>query len=60
VKADTLGIWSTGDKVPARGGMTGRPRTSRPLALRARRDASHWLQLDQPERINALLLDFLK
>ena len=22
--------------------------------------ASHWLQLDQPERVNALLLNFLK
>lgn len=22
-------------------------------------DAGHWLQLDQPERINRLLLDFL-
>ena len=23
-------------------------------------NASHWLQLDQPERVNTLLLDFLK
>ena len=23
-------------------------------------DASHWMQLDQPERVNALLVDFLR
>ncbi len=23
-------------------------------------DASHWMQLDQPERVNALLFDFLR
>jgi pimeloyl-ACP methyl ester carboxylesterase len=61
VQADTLGIWSTGDRYLLERGMTesaqhveGRWRYERI------EDAGHWMQLDQPERINALLLDFLK
>jgi pimeloyl-ACP methyl ester carboxylesterase len=60
VQADTLGIWSTGDRYLLERGMTesahhveGRWRYERV------EDAGHWMQLDQPERVNALLLDFL-
>jgi pimeloyl-ACP methyl ester carboxylesterase len=31
----------------------------RPVALRADRGASHWMQLDAPARVNDLLLEFL-
>ena len=34
------------------------PTTSRPWRYERIEGASHWLQLDEPERVNALLLDF--
>jgi pimeloyl-ACP methyl ester carboxylesterase len=55
-----MGIWSSGDdylleEPMVRSGehVTGGWRYERIEG------ASHWLQLDEPERINALLLDFL-
>jgi pimeloyl-ACP methyl ester carboxylesterase len=60
VAAPTLGMWSSGDDYllewrMLRSGdhVTGGWRYERI------EDASHWLQLDQPDRVNALLLDFL-
>jgi pimeloyl-ACP methyl ester carboxylesterase len=60
VKADTLGLWSTGDVYLLEHGM----KESGAFVEGSWRyerveDASHWMQLDQPERVNALLLDFL-
>jgi pimeloyl-ACP methyl ester carboxylesterase len=60
VQADTLGLWSTGDAYLLEHGMKG---SGAFVEGRWRyehiEDAGHWMQLDQPERINALLLDFL-
>jgi len=60
IAAPTMGLWSSGDDYLLEGPMkesgahvTGGWRYERID------DASHWLQLDAPERVNALLLDFL-
>jgi len=60
IAAPTMGIWSSGDdylleEPMVRSGehVTGGWRYERIEG------ASHWLQLDDPERVNALLLDFL-
>ena len=60
VQAPTLGIWSTGDQYLLESGMvrsedyvTGSWRYER------MEGASHWIPLDQPERLNTLLLEFL-
>jgi pimeloyl-ACP methyl ester carboxylesterase len=60
VEAPTLGLWSTGDdyllEEPIRASgehVTGGWRYERV------EDASHWLQLDRPDRVNELLLEFL-
>jgi pimeloyl-ACP methyl ester carboxylesterase len=60
VKADTLGIWSTGDAYLLEDGMKGSGAFVEGRWRYERiEDAGHWMQLDQPERVNALLLDFL-
>jgi pimeloyl-ACP methyl ester carboxylesterase len=60
VQAQTLGIWSTGDDylneepmLRSKDMVTGGWRYER------FEDASHWIPLDQPERLNKLLLEFL-
>lgn len=60
VTASTLGIWSSGDNyltedrmLRSAGHVTGQWRYERIEG------ASHWLQLDRPEQVNDLLLDFL-
>jgi pimeloyl-ACP methyl ester carboxylesterase len=61
IAALTLGLWSTGDDYLLEGPIrqsgehvTGGWRYERV------ENASHWLQLDRPERVNELLLDFLR
>jgi pimeloyl-ACP methyl ester carboxylesterase len=61
VAAPTLGMWSTGDEfllerpmVESAEHVTGGWRYERVDG------ASHWMQLDAPERINELLLEFLR
>jgi pimeloyl-ACP methyl ester carboxylesterase len=60
VDVPTMGIWSSGDNYLTEDGMirsgehvTGTWRYERVEG------AGHWLQLDQPDRLNELLLDFL-
>jgi pimeloyl-ACP methyl ester carboxylesterase len=60
VAAPTMGLWSTGDNylteepvIRSAQYVTGGWRYERI------EDASHWLQLDAPERVNELLLEFL-
>lgn len=60
VRAPTLGVWSSKDAylteaqmVHSREHVTGRWRYERIEG------ASHWLQLDQPEQLNRLLIEFL-
>ena len=59
VKADTLGIWSTGDLYLTEEAMT---RSEQRVQGRWRYEqlgGSHWVPIDQPDRLNRLLLDFL-
>lgn len=61
VKADTMGLWSSGDAYLLEAQMTGSSAFVEGKWRYERIEgASHWMQLDQPQRINELLLDFLK
>jgi pimeloyl-ACP methyl ester carboxylesterase len=60
VQAQTLGVWSTGDDYLNEEPML----QSKDFVKGGWRyerfdDASHWIPLDQPERLNTVLLDFL-
>jgi pimeloyl-ACP methyl ester carboxylesterase len=60
VKAPTLGIWSTGDAYLTESQMTAsKAFIEGEWRYERLENASHWMQLDQPERVNALLLDWL-
>jgi pimeloyl-ACP methyl ester carboxylesterase len=55
-----MGVWSTGDFALAEAGMTGSARyVTGPWRYERIEDAGHWLQLDAPNKVNDLLLDFL-
>ena len=59
VKADTLGIWSTGDLYLTEEAMT---RSEQRVQGRWRYEqlgGSHWVPIDQPDRLNRLLAEFL-
>lgn len=60
VQAPTLGIWSTGDHYLTESAMT-RSASCVTGGWRYERfeGASHWVPLDEPDRLNSLLLDFL-
>jgi pimeloyl-ACP methyl ester carboxylesterase len=60
VRAPTLGIWSSGDDYLTEQAMTasGNYVTGGWRYERVER-AGHWVPLDQPDRLNALLLEFL-
>jgi pimeloyl-ACP methyl ester carboxylesterase len=60
VAAPTLGLWSTGDSYLREEPMrhSGNHVTG-PWRYERIDGASHWMQLDAPGRVNALLLDFL-
>jgi pimeloyl-ACP methyl ester carboxylesterase len=60
VAAATLGLWSSGDNYLTEHRMI-RSREHVTGAWRYERieGASHWMQLDDPDRVNELLLDFL-
>jgi pimeloyl-ACP methyl ester carboxylesterase len=60
VAAPTLGLWSTGDIYLAEDAMTrSAEHVSGPWRYERIDGASHWMQLDQPERVTALLLEHL-
>jgi pimeloyl-ACP methyl ester carboxylesterase len=60
VAAPTLGIWSSGDNYLIEGPMLrSAEHVTGPWRYERIEGASHWLQLDAPDRINALLLEFL-
>ncbi len=60
VLAPTLGIWSTGDLYLTERQMTASAdRVAGDWRYERIEGASHWIPLDQPERLNALLLEFL-
>ena len=60
IQAPAMGLWSSGDIAVTEGAMTG---TAAFVAGSWRYQrieaAGHWLQLDAPDRVNRLLLDFL-
>lgn len=60
VPAPTLGVWSSKDAYLTEAQMVrSQAYVTGPWRYERVEDASHWLQLDQPERLNRLLLEFL-
>ncbi|AOS61967.1 alpha/beta fold hydrolase [Actinoalloteichus hymeniacidonis] len=60
VLAPTLGIWSSGDKALTEEGMAESGRHVKgPWRYERIEDASHWIPLDAPEKVNELILGFL-
>jgi len=61
VDVRAMGVWSDGDVFLTEESMTGSARyVNAPWRYERVNEASHWLQLDRPELVNALLLDFLR
>ncbi|MFJ3586723.1 alpha/beta fold hydrolase [Streptomyces sp. NPDC090127] len=55
-----LGVWSSGDRFMTEQSMSGTGKhVDGTWRYERVENAGHWLQLDQPERVNTLLLDFL-
>jgi pimeloyl-ACP methyl ester carboxylesterase len=60
VAAPTLGLWSSGDNYLTEESMLGSAaHVTGPWRYKRIEGASHWLQLDAPDRVNELLLEFL-
>jgi pimeloyl-ACP methyl ester carboxylesterase len=60
VTVPTMGVWSSGDFALTEENMTGSAEyVSAPWRYERIDGAGHWMQLDAPEKLNALLLDFL-
>jgi pimeloyl-ACP methyl ester carboxylesterase len=60
VQAPTMGVWSTRDMALTETQMTdSAENVAGPWRYERLDGAGHWLQLDAPEPLNALLLDFL-
>ena len=61
MNAPTLGLWSTGERYLTEAPMirSGEHVTG-PWRYERVEGASHWLQLDAPERVNRLLLEHLR
>jgi pimeloyl-ACP methyl ester carboxylesterase len=60
VAAPVLGLWSSGDHYLTEDGMTrSADFVDGPWRYERIEGAGHWMQLDAPERVNALLLEFL-
>jgi pimeloyl-ACP methyl ester carboxylesterase len=55
-----MGLWSSGDNyLPEHRMVRSEEHVSGPWRYERIEGASHWLQLDAPDRVNELLLDFL-
>jgi pimeloyl-ACP methyl ester carboxylesterase len=60
VQAPTMGVWSTGDPALTETQMTDSAENVAATWRYERLDGpGHWMQLDAPDQVNALLLDFL-
>jgi pimeloyl-ACP methyl ester carboxylesterase len=60
VTVPTLGVWSSGDRFLLEGPMVASGAfVAGPWRYARVEDAGHWMQLDRPEAVNQLLLDFL-
>ncbi|GAA5061679.1 pimeloyl-ACP methyl ester carboxylesterase [Thermocatellispora tengchongensis] len=60
IKVPTMGVWSSGDVYLTEEAMVcSAPYIDAPWRYERLEDAGHWMQLDQPEKVNELLLDFI-
>ena len=60
VQAPAMGIWSTGDRyIPEFRMLRSADHVAGTWRYERVEQSSHWIPLDQPERLNELLLDFL-
>jgi pimeloyl-ACP methyl ester carboxylesterase len=60
VQAPTMGVWSTGDPALTEVQMTdSAENVAGPWRYERLAGPGHWMQLEAPDRVNALLLDFL-
>jgi pimeloyl-ACP methyl ester carboxylesterase len=60
VQAPAMGIWSSGDLALTEEAMTGSAaHVAGPWRYERLDDVGHWMQLEAPEAVSALLLDFL-
>ena len=60
VQAPTMGVWSTGDPALTEAQMTdSAEHVSGPWRYERLEGPGHWMQLDAPDQVNALLTDFL-
>jgi len=60
LQAPTMGVWSTGDRILTERQMTDSAQNvAGPWRYERLVGPGHWLQLDAPDRVSALLLDFL-
>jgi pimeloyl-ACP methyl ester carboxylesterase len=61
VQAKTMGVWSTGDIALTEKQMTGSENhMSGPWRYERLEGPGHWMQVEAPDAVNALLLDFLE
>jgi pimeloyl-ACP methyl ester carboxylesterase len=60
IQAPTMGVWSAGDVALTEQAMIGtKSHVVGPWRYERLDDVGHWMQLEAPDRVNALLLDFL-
>lgn len=60
IQAPTMGVWSSGDMALTEVQMTGSAsHVAGPWRYERLEGPGHWMQLEQPAQVNALLLDFL-
>ena len=60
VAAPTMGVWSSGDGALTEAQMTGSAQfVTAPWRYERIEGAGHWLQLERPDEVNAMVLDFL-
>ena len=60
IPAPTMGVWSSGDLALTEGQMTrSRAHVSGPWRYERLEGPGHWMQLEAPQDVNRLLLDFL-
>lgn len=60
VQAPAMGVWSSGDIALTEAQMTGSgERVSGPWRYEVLRGVGHWMQVEDPDAVNRLLVDFL-
>ncbi len=60
VRAPTMGVWSSGDFALTEAQMVGSERyVAGPWRYERVEGAGHWMQLEAPDQVNRLLIDFL-